>query len=329
MIGIGVIGFGYWGPLLARQFDLPGRSRVAVVCDPDPARLALAAAQHPQAETTHDAGELLRAPGVDAVVVATPARSHFELAMKAFDAGRHVLVCKPMTETSLQAQRLIDAAGRRGLVLLVDHTFVYAPAVQAMAAVVREGRLGQVHYWDAVRVNLGLFRPDVNVLWDLAIHDLAVLDHVLGARPEAVSATGAGHVEGWPENLAYLTLFLPGGAIAHVNVNWLAPIKLRRTIVGLSGGMIVHDEMQPDAKLRIHDKGVSLQAPGLGYRNGEAVALATEGPEPLAREAEHFLDCIEQGAAPITGAPMALRLIGLLEHAERSLRARGAPIAVT
>jgi predicted dehydrogenase len=202
VIGVAVIGFGYWGPKLARNLAVAGRSRLIAVCDLDPARLASACELHPGILATDDCAAAIAAPGVDAVVVATPPRTHFEIALAALRAGRHVLVAKPMTETADQARRLIEEAERRRLVLLVDHTFVYAAAVAALAGIVRDGALGTLHYWDSTRVNLGVFRPDTNVLWDLAIHDLAILDHVLAARPLAVSATGASPLAGAGESLA-------------------------------------------------------------------------------------------------------------------------------
>jgi predicted dehydrogenase len=335
MIGIAVIGFGYWGPNLTRNLFIPGRSRVVSVCDLDPAKLAIAAERYPGLRTTNGALEAIQSPDVDAVVIATPVRSHFEIALAALCAGKHVLISKPMTETSDQAKRLIEEAERRRLVLLVDHTFVYTSAVRRMGEIIRAGELGEFYYYDSMRVNLGLFQPDVSVLWDLAIHDLSILDYVLDARPLAVSVTGVGHFQGMLENLAYITLFLPQGAIAHINVNWLAPIKLRQTLIGGSRKMIVYDELDPSEKLRIYDKGVTLTPSAsealemrIGYRLGDMTAPLLASREPLANEVEHFLDCIQAGAAPITGGPMALRLIELLEYATLSMRQRGRLIEI-
>ena len=330
MIRIGVIGYGYWGPNLARNLFLPGRARVVSICDLDPARLALAGERYPGIGLTKDFSQLIRAADVDAVAIATPVRSHYELARAALEAGKHILIAKPMSETSAQARILIEAAERRRLTLLVDHTFVYTSAVRRMGEIIRAGELGQFYYYDSTRVNLGLFQPDVSVLWDLAVHDLSILDYTLDARPLAVSVTGVSHIPGSLENLAYITLFLPQGAIAHINVNWLAPIKLRQTLVGGSRKMIVYDDLQPSEKLRIYDRGVTLSpSPSealemrIGYRLGDMTAPLLASREALANEAEHFLDCIESGAAPITGGPMALRLIELLEHVTLSMRQWG------
>lgn len=332
MIRIALVGYGYWGPRLARHLSSPGRSRLAAICDLAPGRLAVAAEDHPDVLLTVDAAEIGRSSSIDAVVVATPAASHFDIALQALAGGKHTLVCKPLADSADRASRLVDEADRRRRVLLVDHTAVYSGAIDAMREVVRSGRLGQVHYWDATRVNLGLFRPDVSVLWDLAIHDLAAIDHVLGQRPDAVSATGAGHLQGWPASAAYVTLFLPAGAVAHINVNWLAPLKVRRTVVGGSEAMLVQDELQssPPLQLRLYDRGVSsLAEEEVSYRDGEVTALPFDGREPLAREVEHFLDCIEGVTSPMTSGEAALRLVRVLEHAEASLRALGRPVELS
>src|SRR5262245_55099105 len=221
MIGVGVIGYGYWGPNLVRNLaDSPG-ARLVAVSDLRAARLGEVQRRHPGVKTTTDAGELIADPAVDAVPVATPVSTHFNLAMGALRAGKHVLVEKPIAATAEQAQRLVDEADRRGRVLMVDHTFLYTGAVRKIHELVHRPDFGDVYYYDSVRVNLGLFQHDVNVLWDLAVHDLSILDYVLPARPRAVSATGMRHVLGQPENIAYLTLFFDGRLIAHLHVNWL------------------------------------------------------------------------------------------------------------
>jgi predicted dehydrogenase len=335
MIKIGVIGLGYWGPNLVRTLTVPGRSRVTMACDIDAAAAARLAERHPDLKTTTRVDELLAGAEIDAVAIATPVRSHYELAMAALRAGKHVLVEKPITETSEQARRLIDEAGRRGAVLMVDHTFVYTGAVRRIRDIVRSGDLGQIYYYDSIRVNLGLFQRDVNVLWDLAIHDLSILDYVLDARPTAISAVGTKHVAGSPENIAYLSLFLAGGAVAHINVNWLAPVKVRQTLIGGSRKMIVFDDLQPSEKLRIYDKGITVrESPGeihqllIGYRTGDMWAPQLPTREALVAEAEHFIDCIETGGAPVTDGAMGLRLLEILEHATLSMSQQGCPVAI-
>ena len=269
MIRIGMIGYGYWGPNLVRNFaDIPDGDVVAV-SDLRPDRLDQVRCRYPAIETMSDYRALLADPRIDAIAIATPVSTHFTLAMEALLAGKHVWVEKPMTETSDQASLLIDEAARRKLVLHVDHTFVYTGAVRKIRDLVASDGLGRLYYYDAVRVNLGLFQHDVNVIWDLAVHDLSILDHVLPSAPIAVSATGVSHVPGEPENVAYLTLFFEDALIAHVHVNWLAAVKVRRTLIGGSQKMIVYDDLEPSEKIKVYDKGITVN--GAGHRNGEGV----------------------------------------------------------
>jgi predicted dehydrogenase len=337
MIKIGVVGLGYWGPNLVRSLSVPGRSRVTMACDLDAAALARIADRYPDLRVTSHFEELLGASEIDAVAIATPVRSHYELASAVLRAGKHVLVEKPITENSDQARRLIAEAERRGLVLMVDHTFIYTGAVQRIFDIVRAGDIGKVYYYDSIRVNLGLFQHDVNVLWDLAIHDLSILDYVISARPVAISAVGKSHIGGSPENVAYLSLFLSDGAVAHINVNWLAPVKVRQTLIGGSEKMIVYDDLQPSEKLRIYDKGVTLRECDLatelheiriGYRTGDMWAPHLSPREALLVEAEHFVNCIEAGLAPLTDGAMGLRLVETLEHATTSMRRQGYPVNI-
>jgi predicted dehydrogenase len=333
MINIGVVGLGYWGPNLVRSFAIPHRSRIAAVCDRDVAALARMVDRYPAVRTTTRFDELLATPQIDAIAIATPVCTHYELAIAALRSGKHVLVEKPIAETSDQARRLIAEADRRGLTLMVDHTFVYTGAVQRIRQTVRSGDLGKVHYYDSIRVNLGLFQHDVNVLWDLAIHDLSILDHVMDGTPVAISAVGKSHVAGSPENVAYLTLFLSDNAVAHINVNWLAPVKLRQTLIGGSQKMILYDDLQPSEKVRIYDKGITIDgSPGaihefrIGYRAGDMWAPQISTREALVTEAEHFVDCIETGERPITDGAMGLRLVEILEHATLSMSRQGSPV---
>ncbi|MGH7178217.1 MAG: Gfo/Idh/MocA family protein, partial [Tepidisphaeraceae bacterium] len=226
MINVGIIGYGYWGPNLARNFAEISTASVRAVADLDSGKLAAVKRRYPTVNTTRDLRDLLNDPDLDAIVVATPVRTHYELALAALQAGKHVWVEKPMTESSEQASRLIDEADRRGLVLAVDHTFVYTGAVRKISELVSSGELGKVYYYDSIRVNLGLIQHDVNVISDLAVHDFSILEHILREHPVAVSANGLSHFPGTPENLAYITLFYGSGTIAHINVNWLAPVKV-------------------------------------------------------------------------------------------------------
>jgi predicted dehydrogenase len=269
-------------------------------------------------------------PMVDAVAIATPVSTHFDLAMAALQAGKHVLVEKPLTATSEQAARLIDEADRRRLVLLVDHTFIYTGAVRQIRELVEQQRLGQLYYYDSVRVNLGLFQHDLNVLWDLAVHDLAIMDYVLGTTPVAISATGVAHVPGQPEDIAYVTCFFDGQLIGHLHVNWLAPVKIRRTLIGGARQMIMYDDLEPSEKVKVYDRGITVNdSPEgvyqmlVGYRTGDVWAPQVSLAEALQVEALHFLDCIEHGRPPVSGGEAGLRVVRSLEAATASLAQRG------
>ena len=335
MINVGVVGYGYWGPNLVRNFATSERTRVVAVSDLDPKRLAAASRLYPGIRTTTDAAEIFAAADIDAVAIATPVRFHFDLALAALRAGKHVLVEKPMTESCEQARTLIDEAAKRKLTLMVDHTFIYTPAVQKMRELVQSGAIGDVYYYDSTRVNLGLFQHDVNVLWDLAVHDLSIIEYVLGKVPNAVSATGVSHVAGAPENIAYLTMFFADSTIAHVNVNWLAPVKVRQTLISGSKKMIVFNELDPSEKIKVYDKGIvlnddqdQLNSVIAGYRTGDMWAPQLANTEALAAEVRHFADCIETGATPLTDGVMGYNVVKVLEAASRSLRDRGASMPV-
>lgn len=330
MIGIGVIGYGYWGPNLVRNFaEAPGAS-LAGISDKREERLAEARRRYSSARITEDYSELLADPAIDAVAIATPVSSHFELAIQALRSGKHVLVEKPLASTSEQAVQLIEEAASRNLVLMVDHTFVYTGAVRKIREMVNSGALGDIYYYDSVRVNLGLFQHDVNVIWDLAVHDLSILDFVLPSKPVAVSATGIRHIPGQPENVAYLTLFFADTKIAHLHVNWLAPVKIRRTLIGGSERMIVYDDLEPSEKIKVYDKGVSVSPLHeevyellVSYRSGDMWAPKLDQTEGLQTEARHFIDCIENNKRPVTDGNAGLRVVRLLEAAEKSMGARG------
>jgi len=331
VITVGVIGYGYWGPNLVRNFAEAPDGRVGFVTDVRAERLSQVPTRYPGAKVSADYRDLLKDPAVDAVVVATPVSTHFDLAMAALRAGKHVLVEKPMTATSEQSLALIDEAEKRGLVLMVDHTFVYTNAVRKIRELTQGGDLGEIYYYDSVRINLGLFQHDVNVLWDLAVHDLSIMDYVLGQTPLSVSATGLSHVNGEPENIAYMTMFFDGKLIAHVHVNWLAPVKVRRTLLGGSRRMIVFDDLEASEKIKVYDRGISVNPSPenvyqmlIGYRAGDMWAPQLPLGEALQAEARHFIECIEQGRTPTTDGQAGLRVVRLLEAATLSMAQRGA-----
>jgi len=335
MIKVGVIGYGYWGPNLVRNFAEVKDARVTMVSDRKAERLGQVERRYPGVRTTTDPNALITDPDVDAVVVATPVEYHFDLAMATLQAGKHVLVEKPIASSSEQASRMVDEAQRRNLVLMVDHTFVYTGAVQKIRDLTCDGDLGEIYYYDSVRINLGLFQHDVNVLWDLAVHDLSIMDYVLQRPVAAVSATGFAHVPGRPENIAYMTMFFAGPLIAHVHVNWLAPVKIRRTLLGGSRRMVVFDDLEASEKVKVYDRGISVDPSPenvyqmlVGYRTGDMWAPKIPQAEALSVEAAHFVECVATGKAPLTDGPAGLRIVKLLEAASASMAAQGQLVSV-
>ncbi len=333
VLNIGVIGYGYWGPNLVRNFAELADARVHTVADLNPKALETVARRFPATKVTTDAMAMIRDPEIDAVAIATPVSTHFSLAMAALRAGKHVWLEKPMTETSMQARALIEEAQKRGLTLHVDHTFVYTGPVKKMRDMVQNGELGKTLYYDSTRVNLGLFQRDVNVIADLAVHDFSIIDYVFDQHPTAVSASGINHYPGTPENLAFITLFYETGFIAHVNVSWLAPVKIRSIIIGGTEKMITFDELQPSEKLKIYDKGVSftddpakIHEMRVGYRTGDMWAPKVDGSEALLVEGRHFVDCIRNKRKPTSDGEFGFRMVELIEAATASMRGRGETI---
>ncbi len=330
MIRVGIAGYGYWGPNLARAVSETGTARVEMIADMSPAALERAAMRHPSARLTADIMAMIADPAVDAVLIATPVETHFKLALAGLRAGKHVLVEKPMADSVANAARLVDEAAARKLVLMVDHTFVYTPAVQYIGGLIKAGELGQIYYYDSTRVNLGIFQHDVNVIWDLAVHDFAIMDYLLDARPVAISASSAGFLSNSPENMAHLSVFYDDGTMAHLNVNWLAPVKIRQTLIGGSQRMVIYDDMQTSEKVKIYDSGANSSSNALdrrvSYRVGEMRAPALSAKEALLTEMQEFVKCIETGARPLTDGESGLRVVELLEAASRSCRMRGNPV---
>ena len=330
VLNIGVIGYGYWGPNLVRNFSELDEARVHTVADLNPKVLDIVAKRYPATKTTTDTMAMIHDPEIDAVAIATPVSTHFSLALAALRAGKHVWLEKPMTETSLQARALVDEAEKRGLTLHIDHTFIYTGPVVKMRELVQSNTLGKSLYYDSTRVNLGLFQRDVNVISDLAVHDFSILDYVFGEHPVAVSASGINHYPGTPENLAFITLFYDSGFIAHVNVSWLAPVKVRNILIGGTEKMITFDELQPSEKLKIYDKGVSftddpkqIHEMRVGYRTGDMWAPKVDNVEALRVEAQHFCDCVATGKSSISDGQFGLRMVEVIEAATSSMRGRG------
>jgi len=332
-IRVGVVGYGYWGPNLVRNFSEARDCQVVAVSDMRPERRALVESRYPSVVTTDDHRDLLNDPNVDAVAIATPVDTHYPIALDALRAGKHVWVEKPMTSNSEQGMRLIDEADRRNLVLHVDHTFVYGGAVRKIRELVSSGALGHIYYYDSVRVNLGLFQQDSNVIWDLAVHDLSIMDHLIDARPVAVSADGSCIAGYEHENIAYITVHFDTGFLAHFHVNWLAPVKIRHMLLGGTQRMLVFNDMEPSEKVLIYDKGIDLnlhvqddharQQILVSYRTGDMYAPRLDRTEALAGVVGEFARAIAGRRAPLTDAASGVRVVSLLEAAERSLRSEG------
>ncbi len=335
VVNIGVVGYGYWGPNLVRNFaETPGLNLTAV-CDLDPAKLELVKKRYPAVSTTSRFEDLLENPEIDALAIATPVHTHFKLGLAALQAGKHLWIEKPMTETVEQSRQLVEEAARRNLVLLVDHTFIYTGAIRKIGEIIKSGDLGKTLYYDSTRINLGLFQRDINVISDLAVHDFSILDYLLGEHPTAVSANGINHFPGTPENLAYITLFYDSGMIAHLNVSWLSPVKVRHILIGGSKKMITYDDLEPSEKVKVYDKGVSftedaeqIQEMRVGYRTGDMWAPKLAGTEALRVEGEHFADCVLNNKAPLTDGKLGLRVVELIEAATLSMAAQGEVVYV-
>ena len=336
LIKVGVVGFGYWGPRLVRNFSVAPGADMRIIADFDPTRRALACETHPGVKVTEHFKDLLHGDDVDLIVIATPLSSHYELALAALQAGRHVLIEKPIAATADETLRLIEAADRANRMLMVDHTFVYTEAVRKIHELIGSGNLGDIYYFDSVRVNLGLFQHDTNVIYDLAVHDLSIMDYVLPTMPTSVSATGTRHFTDQSENIAYLTLFSNDDtAISHIHVNWLAPVKVRRTLIGGSRKMIVYDDLDQEQKIKVYDKGIEIaETPddirklNVSYRVGDLWAPNLEMREALQTMVCHALDSINNSTAPITDGPTGLRIVRYLEAADQSMKQNGVPVDI-
>jgi predicted dehydrogenase len=336
MIKIGLIGFGYWGPNLARNFSANPNLELAAVCDFSSDRLARAKRLFPRAALCSTAEEFFAINALDAIAIATPVATHYELAKRALESGRHVWLEKPMTESVAQAERLIELAYQRSKTLLVDHTFVYTGAVRKIKQIIDRGELGQPMYYDSTRVNLGLFQQDINVIWDLAPHDISIMDYVIPFRKQAVSATGLHFFGNGVVPKSLLTIYLEGNLVAHINVSWVSPVKIRQTLIGGTAKMIVYDDTQPSEKVKIYDKSVELDVADkeeiyqlkVQYRVGDMYSPKLEDHEALALETEHFVDCVANAKKPLTGGREGLEVVKVLVAAQESLKSRGLPVGL-
>ena len=328
MINIGAIGYGYWGPNIVRNFNSIEGARVVTVCDRDEAGLARAHRANPGILTTTDSSDVLSSPDIDVVAIITPVSGHYPLAKTALLNGKHIFVEKPFTATPDQAEELIELAEKKNLKIMVDHTFIFTGAVRKIRQLIEEKVLGDLYYYDSTRVNLGLFQSDVNVIWDLAPHDFAIMDYLIDERPVAVTASGKAHVNGL-EDTAYVTVHFANNMIAHLNVNWLSPVKLRTTLLGGEKKMLVWNDLEMDEKIKIYDKGVDVKDK-LGkyemlvsYRSGDISVPKVNQVEALKVEAEYFIDCITNDTPPMNDGGAGLRVVRMLSACSESLRSEG------
>jgi predicted dehydrogenase len=328
MVKFGVVGYGYWGPNIVRNLSQLEDVELVAVCDKSPASRRRVKKAHPHVNVVADPAELMSSPEIDAIAVITPVWTHYELAKTALEHGKHVFVEKPFTSNTAQAEELIDLAARKNLKIMVDHTFLFNGAVKKIKRLLQEGELGKLYYYDSTRVTLGLFQHDVNVIWDLAPHDLSIIDHLIGQTPEAVVATGQSHLNGH-EDVAFITLYFPDKVIAHINVNWLSPVKVRTTLIGGEKKMLVWNDLEADEKIKIYDKGVDVTSREgvynllVNYRSGDMWSPQLEQGEALREELKYFVDCIMTDQTPFNDGHAGLRVVKMLEAANESLHKRG------
>lgn len=331
IVKIAIVGYGYWGPNLLRTFNENDRSEVVVCCDTNPERLKIVKKKHPSVDITPDYNKVLNHPEVDAVVIATPLFTHYMLAKRALLANKHVWIEKPMTENSDQAKLIVELADKKKRIIQVDHIFLYTQAVAEIKRMIKSKEIGKPYYFDSVRINLGLFQSDNNVIWDLAIHDITIMCHLLEKKPKSVSVFGTSHIRDNLEDTAYLNFNFSEKVSAHVTVSWLSPVKIRKTIIAGSKKMVIYDDLETSEKVKIYDYGVSLlrgyrpesSTGGYQYRTGNIQIPALVNKEALRAACEHFIDCIRYNRTPLTNGVEGLKTIQILEAANRSLRNNG------
>jgi predicted dehydrogenase len=334
MISIGVIGYGYWGPNIVRNFQSLDLGCVKTVCDLNPNVLNKVKKLYPSINTTSDCRDILRSPDLDAVAVITPVATHYPLVKEALENGKHVFVEKPFTDNVPHAEELVELAEKKHLKIMVDHTFLFTGAVNKTKELIDQDVLGTIYYYDSMRVNLGLFQTDVNVIWDLAPHDLSIMQHLIKAKPRAVVATGECHVNG-KEDVAYITIYFDDNTIAHFNVNWLSPVKVRTTLIGGEKKMLVWNDLEPDEKIRVYDKGITkpngngngngdhVREMLVSYRMGDIWAPRIQQIEALKAETEYFVECVEKDETPFNDGIAGLDVVKMLTAADASLSRKG------
>jgi predicted dehydrogenase len=334
MFNIGLIGYGYWGPNLARNFNQNPNMQLAAICDFSEKRLELASRFYPHVKTGKDPA-IMFSGDIDAVAIATPVSTHFNLAKLALQSGKHVWLEKPMTETVAQAEELIELAQKKNKVIFVDHTFVYTGAVRKIKELIDKNELGDIVYFDSARVNLGLFQQDIDVIWDLAPHDISIMDYLIPLKKESVSATGLNYNGKGLNPKSMLTINMEKNVVAHINVSWLSPVKIRQTMIGGSRKMILYDDTHPDEKVKVYDKGVNIYETkeelyrlNVQYRVGDMYVPKLDNLEALAVESQHFADCVLKGDKPLTGGEAGLEVVKILTASNESLKKKGAPVEI-
>ena len=331
MIKIGIIGYGYWGPNIARNFNACENAKLVSICDLDEKRLKLAKSTYPFIEEFKDPLDLIKSDEIDAVAVITPVYTHYELAKSALEHGKHIFVEKPFTSKVSQGEELIEMAEKKDLKIMVDHTFLFTGAVQKMREIVNSGELGDLFFYDSVRVNLGLFRHDVNVIWDLAPHDFSIMNYLIDEKPTAITATGSEHFGRNLEDIAYVTVHFNNNFIAHFHCNWLSPVKVRKTLISGSKKMLIWDDISPDEKVKIYDKGVDVDIKNIhellvSYRSGDVRIPRVENTEALKLEAEYFAECVEKNWKPFNDGEAGLEVVRMLQASDESLKKDGKKI---
>ena len=329
-LGVAVVGCGYWGPNLIRNFSTSPATEVVTLCDLSPETLARAGRLCPSARPESDFRAVLSDPAVEAVAIATPVMTHAPLAAAALRAGKHVLIEKPMALSTREAEELVGLAERHGLTLMVDHTFIHSPAIRKIKDLLDAGEFGEIFYVDSVRINLGIFQNDVNVVWDLAPHDLSIVDHLLGRLPRCVTATGASHTRSGLEDVAYLSLDFGDGLLATFHVNWLSPVKVRHLIVGGSKKSLVYNDLNHWEPIKVYDRGITVNEDPearrgvlINYRTGDIWSPHLESSEPLQNVVRHFADCVRTRRRPLTDGEAGLRVVRILEAAQASIKSGG------
>jgi predicted dehydrogenase len=328
MLKVGVIGYGYWGPNIVRNFYGLENVEVVAICDKDTAAINKAKKIYPRIKFSDDFRDITNSSDIDAVAIVTPVSSHYELAKQALKNGKHILIEKPFTSTIPQSEKLIELANKKNLTIMVDHTFLFTGAVKKIKEIIDSDNLGEIYYYDSTRVNLGLFQHDVNVIWDLATHDFSIMDYVIKENPVAVSACGKAHVYGY-EDIAYITVYFDNNIIAHFNVNWMSPVKVRSTLIGGKKKMLAWNDVNVDEKIKVYDKGVNVKSKEgiydllVSYRTGDIWAPKVEQTEALQLETEYFVDCVLNNKEPFNNGEAGLRIVKLLNACDKSLKKNG------